>query len=29
VAGMTDVEEVRAHQCYLCMWSGTCTFVQR
>lgn len=29
VAAMTDVEEVRAHQCFVCMWDGTCTFVKR
>lgn len=29
VAAMTDVDEVRAHQCFLCMWDGTCTFVRR
>ena len=29
VAEMTDPEEVGAHQCYVCMWDGTCTFVRR
>lgn len=27
VSAMTDVDEVRNHQCYICTWSGTCTFV--
>ena len=29
VNAMKDVDEVRAHQCYLCMWDGSCTFVRR
>lgn len=29
VAAMTDVEDVRSHQCYICMWNGVCTFVKR
>jgi cathepsin X len=26
VAGMTDVEDVQNHQCYMCDWDGTCGF---
>ncbi len=29
VAAMTEVEEVRVHQCYQCTWGGTCGFVSR
>jgi hypothetical protein len=29
VAAMTDVDDVRKHQCYLCTWQGSCTFVPR
>jgi hypothetical protein len=29
VADMVDVEDVRSHQCYVCTWAGTCTFVKR
>ena len=29
VSDMVKVADVQAHQCYLCMWSGTCTFVRR
>lgn len=29
VASMTDVEDVRSHQCFICTWSGTCSFVPR
>jgi cathepsin X len=27
VAAMTEVEDVRNHQCYICTWSGICTYV--
>lgn len=29
VAAMTDIDDVRKHQCYLCTWQGSCTFVPR
>jgi len=27
VAAMIDVDEVRNHQCYICSWSGSCSFI--
>lgn len=27
VAGLTEVEDVRAHQCHTCSWDGTCGFI--
>jgi cathepsin X len=27
VAAMTDVDDVRNHQCYICNWDGTCSFL--
>ena len=29
VAAMTDVEDVRDHQCFECEWTGPCDFVDR
>lgn len=29
VSDMYKAEDVQGHQCYLCMWSGECTFVPR
>lgn len=29
VSAMTDVDDVRKHQCYICDWNGSCTFVPR
>jgi len=29
VNAKTDVADVQAHQCFICMWAGTCTFVKR
>lgn len=29
VAAMTEVDDVRAHQCYICNWNGVCSFVKR
>lgn len=29
VAGMKEVEDVQAHQCFICTWSGNCAFVPR
>lgn len=27
VAAMTDRDDIRNHQCYICTWSGTCTYL--
>jgi hypothetical protein len=29
IADMYELEDVQSHQCFLCTWGGTCTFVPR
>ncbi len=29
VSAMTEVEDVQAHQCFLCDWNGECNFAKR